>query len=140
MCSIIGQRDGDAVIILDELVLPDSNTEAACYAFWQKVMTLRGHSHLPLQLHLYGDATGRGRNTAASRTDWQIVRDFFKRQFCQVSSKLPSANPLVKDRINCVNALLRNQAGERRLLIDPKCTELVLDLERVRWKSDSNGN
>jgi len=33
-----------------------------------------------------------------------------------------------------------SQAGERRLRIDPKCKQLILDLERVRWKTDSNGN
>ena len=46
----------------------------------------------------------------------------------------------MKDRTNCVNAMLRNQAGERRLLIDPKCKQLILDLERVRWKNDTQGN
>ena len=74
------------------------------------------------------------------RTDWQIVEDFFKRQFCQISRKVLSSNPPVKDRTNCVNAMLRNQAGERRLLIDPKCKQLILDLERVRWKNDTQGN
>ena len=113
---------------------------AACYAFWPKATALLGRTLTAPQLHLYGDATGRGRDTAASRTDWQIVHDFFKRQFCQISRKVPSSNPPVKDRINCVNAILRNQAGEQRLLIDPKCEELILDLERVRWKNDSNGN
>jgi hypothetical protein len=46
----------------------------------------------------------------------------------------------VKDRVNCVNALLRNQAGDRRLFVDPGCKELILDLERVHWKSDPHGN
>jgi hypothetical protein len=46
----------------------------------------------------------------------------------------------VKDRANCVNAMLRNQAGERRLLIDPGCKQLVQDFERVHWKADPNGN
>jgi hypothetical protein len=46
----------------------------------------------------------------------------------------------VKDRVNCVNAMLRNQAGDRRLLIDPKCKQLILDFERVHWKSDAHGN
>ena len=36
--------------------------------------------------------------------------------------------------------MLRNQAGERRLRIDPKCKQLIMDFERVRWKTDSNGN
>ena len=42
--------------------------------------------------------------------------------------------------MNCVNAMLLNQAGERRLRIAPKCKELIQDLERVHWRSDSNGN
>ena len=140
MCSVIGQRDGEEVHILDELVLPDSNTEAACLAFLEKLTSLRPYSPYPPLLHIYGDATGKSRNSSASRTDWQIVQDFFKRQFCQVTHKVGSRNPEVKDRINCVNAMLRNQAGQRRLFIDPRCKELILDLERVRWRSDSNGN
>jgi len=36
--------------------------------------------------------------------------------------------------------MLHNQAGDRRLRIDPKCKQLILDLERVHWKCDLNGN
>jgi hypothetical protein len=46
----------------------------------------------------------------------------------------------VKDRINCVNAMLRNHAGEHRLLIDPRCKQLIKDLEQVCWKADPYGN
>jgi phage terminase large subunit len=46
----------------------------------------------------------------------------------------------VRDRVNCVNAKLCNQAGTRRLLIDARCKQLIQDLERVHWKTDSNGN
>jgi len=140
MCSVIGQREGNEVHILDELALPDSNTWAACEAFWNKIRLWSGSSLYPVQIHIFGDATGSGRQTSASRTDWQIVKEFFARQFCQMKHHVPSANPPVKDRINCVNAMLRNQAGDRRLVIDPKCKELILDLERVRWGSDAHGN
>ena len=46
----------------------------------------------------------------------------------------------MKDRINCVNAMLCHQAGDRRLWIDPKCKHLILDFERVHWKTGSDGN
>jgi phage terminase large subunit len=46
----------------------------------------------------------------------------------------------VKDRINCVNARLCNSLRERRLLIDPRCRQLIRDLEQVSWKTDANGN
>jgi hypothetical protein len=52
----------------------------------------------------------------------------------------PSSNPPVKNRVNCVNAMFHNQAGDCRLRISPKCKELFKDLERVHWKNDSYGN
>ena len=52
--------------------------------------------------------------------------------------RVPGANPPVKDRVNCLNARLCNYAGDRRVLIAPKCKELAKDLERVGWKTDAN--
>jgi hypothetical protein len=49
-------------------------------------------------------------------------------------------NPAVRDRVNCVNAMLCNQAGQRRIWIDPGCKHLITDLERVHWKADPSGN
>ena len=140
MCSVIGQRDGDCVHILDELSLKDSNTLAACEEFRKKIAPYRTNRYSAVHIDIYGDATGNGRRTSASRTDWQIVQDCFRTKFCETKRRVPSSNPPVKDRINCVNAMLRNQAGERRLLIDPKCKELILDFERVHWKNDAHGN
>ena len=96
----------------------------------------------PLNVYVYGDATGEQRMTSASRTDWQIVKEFFGRYSdrYRATFRVPSANPPVKDRINCVNAMLRNHAGEHRLLIDPRCKHLTKDLEQVCWKVDPYGN
>ena len=80
---------------------------------------------------MYGVATGGSQRTSASRTDWQIVKEYLSGLRYGVTYQVPKANPPVKDRINCVNALLRNQAGERRLVVDPGCKELIVDLERV---------
>ena len=46
----------------------------------------------------------------------------------------------MKDRINCVNAQLRNHAGKYRLLVHPSCQHLIKDLEQVCWKADPHGN
>ena len=140
MCAVIGQRDGDRVYILDELVLPDSNTPAACQSFCEWIARSRPNLPFAVQIQTYGDAAGNGRHTSASRTDWQTVDDFFHHYPCQFTRRVPSANPPVKDRVNCVNAMLCNQAGERRLRIDPRCKQLILDLERVHWKFDAHGN
>jgi hypothetical protein len=49
-------------------------------------------------------------------------------------------NPEVKDRINCVNAIIANARQERRLKVSPQCKQLIRDLEQVSWKNDANGN
>ena len=139
-CSVIGQRDVDRVHVLAELVLSDSNTWAACNAFLNRIGEFSRLSPYTTRIQVYGDATGTGRQTSASRTDWQIIRDFFKSHPYPVEYHVASSNPPVKDRTNCVNAMLCNQAGERRLRIHPDCKELITDLERVRWKSDPSGN
>ena len=140
MCSVIGQREGDRVNVLDELALPESNTPAACRAFAEWIAQSRPNSPFPVQVYVYGDTNGNSRHPSASRTDWQIVDDFFRHYFCKFERRVPSGPPPVKDRVNCVNAMLCNQAGDRRLRIDPRCKHLMVDLERVHWKSDLNGN
>ena len=45
-----------------------------------------------------------------------------------------------KIRLNCVNAMLRNQADGDDCSIDPGLQAAHQDFERVRWKSDPNGN
>jgi hypothetical protein len=142
MCSVIGQRDGDRVRVLDEIVLADSNTPAACDEFLKRTSGWRSHYNGAVQLDVYGDATGNGRASSASRTDWQIVKEVlasrgngFVRLF-----HVPKVNPAVKDRVNCMNAVLRNTVGENRLSVDPGCQQLILDFERVRWKTDASGS
>ena len=48
---------------------------------------------------------------------------------------VPKVNPPVRDRVNCVNAVLRNTAGDNRLKADPRCQQLILDFERVRLEN-----
>ena len=140
MCSVVAQRVGDTVYVLDELVLPDSNTPAACEAFLDRTKHLWEAG--PVTLHIHGDATGDSRTTSASRTDWKIIRDFFnaKKAAFQAFIRVDTSNPAVKDRINCVNARLCNSVRERRLFIDPRCKQLIRDLGQVSWKTDANGN
>ncbi|MCU1294033.1 MAG: hypothetical protein JWP08_2883 [Bryobacterales bacterium] len=40
-------------------------------------------------------------------------------------------------RVRCVNSCLTNALGEVRLQIDPRCKELIKDLEEVLFKPES---
>jgi hypothetical protein len=141
MCAVVGQViPNGKVHVLDEIVLDDANTLAACRAFLERVETWK--LDRPHRLWLDGDATGDNRHSSASRTDWQIVRDFLRgyNWLFEVTDRVGRENPSVKDRTNCVNALLKNQLGQHRLPIDPRCKELIRDLEQVLWKTDAHGN
>jgi hypothetical protein len=116
----------------------------ACQEFEKRARLLTqrlSYLQTPLRVELYGDAAGNQRRTAGTATDWQIVKDFFKMWVgtYQPSYRVPSVNPLVRDRVNCVNSRLRNQLGEARVFIDPRCRELIKDLEQVTWAVDAKG-
>ena len=75
-------------------------------------------------------------------SDWQIVKQFMSRNADKYSADMNvrSANPTQRDRVAAVNAKLKNHAGERNLFIDPRCRELIADLEQVGWDLDTHGN
>jgi Terminase large subunit, T4likevirus-type, N-terminal len=140
LCSVLAQVHEGRVHILEEMILPDSNTLAACEELLSR--TQKWNTGVPLNVYVYGDATAEQRRTSASRTDWQIVKEFFGRYADRYHAhfRVPSSNPPVKDRINCVNALLRNHAGQHRMLVDQSCKHLIKDFEQVCWKADPHGN
>jgi hypothetical protein len=140
MTVVLAQVHGGRVHVLEEMILPDSNTLAACEELLNR--TQKWNTGSPLEIYVYGDATGEQRRTSASRTDWQIAKDFFGRypDRFRATFRVPSANPLVKDRVNLVNARLRNHAGQHHLRVDQNCKALIKDLEQVCWKTDPHGN
>jgi hypothetical protein len=145
MCMLLMQRVEEVVHVLEEIVIkPAATTEAACAAFLQRAeMYLKQVPayQRPLIVKIYGDASGNQRRTAGVRTDWQIIKEFFGmwRGTFAPEYYVAAANPLVRDRVNCVNRRLRNHAGETRVLIDGKCRELIRDLEEVAWAVDATG-
>jgi hypothetical protein len=144
MCMLIAQRIGDVVHILDEIILKGSNTEEACSAFLDRLSPqhkLVPAYQRPLNVEIYGDASGHQHRTSAATTDWAIIRHFFSYWKGQISHSIHvnKVNPAVRDRVNCVNARLRNMLGDVTLFIDPRCPELIRDLESVTWATDRTG-
>lgn len=126
------------VHVLDELVLPDCRTAEACLELGRRLEPL--YRQGLRSIAVYGDASGTAGHTSALRTDWQTIRDYLRRETrLEVTWKVPEANPPVRERVGMVCAMLRNEAGDRRLLVDPRCQELILDLEQVAWKRDAGG-
>jgi hypothetical protein len=147
LCSLIGQRiplsrarDLWRIHMLEEIALPQANTPEAFEEFVARTQDWIGALDT-LEVEIYGDPAGEHRQTSAVKTDYQILRELFaRRPEYRAVFKHGKKAPLVRDRTNTVNGLLCNAAGERRLLIDPRCRGLVADLRQVSWKADSYGN
>jgi hypothetical protein len=73
MCSVVAQKLGDVVHVVDEIVISRASTEQACEEFHQRFPQHRKG------IVIYGDATGARMQTAGS-SDYQIVQSYFRRE------------------------------------------------------------
>jgi hypothetical protein len=78
MCSLICQRHGDEVWILDEIVLQTSSTPEVCREFMDR---FGKHGRGPnRQLLIYGDASGAANHSVTGQSDYHVIREFFRHQ------------------------------------------------------------
>ena len=142
----VADSPGHATVhVIREIVLPDSNVETWCKRLVQTVEPWArsfSRNRQPLEIKFYGDANGGARSASSSgNTPWDVVEKFMRLDPAYRAGMMyKKKNPAVLDRINVVNGMLCNADGQtRRLFIDPSCTELITDLEEVKWKVDAHG-
>ncbi|MGH9674778.1 MAG: terminase large subunit domain-containing protein [Bryobacteraceae bacterium] len=131
MSSLVAQTSGDEVTVLDEIVMRRATTRQACEEFGN-----RFPAHAP-GLVIYGDASGHQMHTTGGN-DYAVIRQFMNsRDYRVLRYSTPRVNPPVRDRVALVNSKLKNARGEAHLKVDPRCKELILDLEQVIYKTGS---
>lgn len=124
MCSIVAQMEGEHVNVLDEIVLHRATTWDACEEF-------RRRNRAVGEVIVYGDCSGNRAQTTGT-SDYKMMKEFFRQAGMEhVEFRVPRSNPAVRERLELVNATLKNANGDQRLLVDPKCKELIKDFEQV---------
>jgi Terminase large subunit, T4likevirus-type, N-terminal len=132
MSSIVAQKSGEEIRVLDEVVLSRASTMQACEEFHTRYPNHQGG------LVIYGDASGQRLQTAGT-TDYQIIKEFFRRTAYQnVKFRVPPSNPSVRERVGLVNAKLFSADEEVRLFVHPRCKGLVADFEEVTYKAETS--
>lgn len=111
---------------VDEVVRFGSNTEEMCQALDKKFWR---HQR---QVVIYPDPAGGQRQHARGETDLDILRE---NGFTRI--KYRRKHPLVADRVNAVNRLLRAADGSVRLKIDSSCKHLINAFEQTIYKAGS---
>jgi hypothetical protein len=120
MSSCALQSDDKEFHIFNEVVIEGARTEEIMDEWFEKGIFNHGSKIL-----IYGDASGRARDTRNIRSDYDIIENYLKRiQGLKYEMRVPRDNPAVRTRHNLVNAYCLNEAGERRLFVykDAKVT------------------
>jgi hypothetical protein len=131
MSSVVAQRNGDELAVLDEIVLSRATTMQACEEF-------RGRfSSHAAGMKVYADASGARMQTTGTSDLDVLKKEFGDGAHGKVEFKVPKANPAVRERVALVNAKLGNAAGVRSLVVHSACKELIKDFEQVAYKDGS---
>jgi hypothetical protein len=131
MSSVVAQTGGGVVRVLDEIVIRHATTKDACEEFLKRFGQHRAG------VYVYGDASGSAQQTTGA-SDFELVREHFLiHSTVPVRYRVPKGNPPVRERVNLMNRMLFSAAGKVGILADPRCKELIKDLEQVCYKADT---
>ena len=136
----VGYRLMNRCEILEEIVIPNSNTMDMMARLLMELKKYQwGYT---LEVEVYGDAAGTQRSSQSQKSNWQIVAEYFAMDTSIHYRFLrKKANPMIVDRVNAVNTMLKSADGTVRLYVDDvKCPELIKDFKKVKWQTDSAGS
>jgi hypothetical protein len=125
MSSVIIQEQDDGELwVVDEIHLPNSNTQEVCDELDRRYYKSKSLARI------YPDPAGANRNQGRGESNLDVFRDagykaiFYKRK-----------HPRVSDRVQTVNSLLLSADGRIRLKIDAKCKKLIESFEQTIYKA-----
>jgi hypothetical protein len=127
-CCVIGQKDGDKLLIIKEFYLENADTFILADTVIKWVLN-SGYRH---NLFIHGDASGSQHTANSKTTNWAIIWDCLTKNNLIATRKYKKANPSIVDSINSVNCLFSHQ----KLFIDSQCKELIKDFESLQWKDE----
>lgn len=130
MAWIISQKVGEEVWVLDELFIRGTNTGDTLKELAKRYGEHKGG------FDFFGDATGRSRNTRASESDYIQIRN--SKLFSGARVFYPRSNPIRANRFSACNTAFCSADGRRRVLIHPRCVNLIRDLTTRAYKEGTS--
>lgn len=127
MTAAIAQRKADQLHFIDEIVLPNGNTELMASAIKQR--------YPGRKVNVYPDPTGNARKTSApvGQTDFTILRQ------AGFEVLAPGRPYPVADKINTVNTACCAASGNRLLYINPgRCPGLAKGFDGLTYKEGTS--
>ena len=124
MCAVVSIIENDIIYVIDEIQIWSSNTNEMVEEIKRRYKN---------KSIIYPDPSARQRKTSAGgMTDLAILKN------AGFEVKTRSTAPLVRDRINSVNAKLKNAKGINSLYILKSCKNVIKSIERQIYKEGTH--
>ena len=124
MCAVVSIIENDIIYVIDEIQIWSSNTNEMVEEIKRRYKN---------KSVIYPDPSARQRKTSAGGlTDLAILKN------AGFEVKTRSTAPLVRDRINSVNAKLKNAKGMNSLYILKSCKNVIKSIERQIYKEGTH--
>lgn len=125
MTAVIAQIKGSECHVYDEIRMEGSNTDELV----DEIKARYPYS----KIVVYPDPASRQKKTSAGgKTDFSILMN------AGFTVKARAFHTPVRDRVNGLNAKLKNAQGVRTLFIDPKCKHTIDSLQRLSYKEGTS--
>ena len=125
MSAVICIIVNEIIIVVDEIQIYSSNTQEMC----EEIKTRYQNK----KIVVYPDPSARQRKTSAGGfTDLSILKN------AGFDVKCKNTAPLIRDRINAVNAKLKNVNGKNSLFIVKSCKNVIKSIERQIYKEGTH--
>lgn len=127
MSAVFATRAADQLHFLGEHLIPNGNTEDMARSIKTRFPNRK--------IIVYPDPTGNARKTSApvGQTDFTILRE------AGFTVLAPSHPYAVADKINTVNAAMKNAAGLRRVFLDlSKCPQLAKAFDGLTYREGTS--
>lgn len=128
--AVLAQKRANELHVFKEFFMLDAD-------LWELIADIRDFIKAGkpnnLDIHLYGDASGRAKSAVSKMSAWQIIFEELKPLGMQIHKHIPDANPPVRHRTHAVNLIFKNN---RCFLAMDAVPELTKDLEQLSWDKD----
>jgi hypothetical protein len=121
MAWVVLQKLENHWAVIDELFIRNTNTQATLNVLH------RAYGNHKAGFVFTGDASARARKTSAAQSDYLIIKN--DTRFTNSAVLYKESNPAIADRFATTNAAFCNAANERRLVVHPRCVNLIKDLK-----------
>lgn len=137
MCSQVVQDSGDVFHVVDEFTLWGADERAVAEAFCARYKGYKG------TVGIYGDPNGITTSSRADSTkvSFKFLYDYLRKEGFKayVGVKKVEGQTLIPipDRIKTLKAALKTVDGTSRIIISPKCVNLIESLRHSKWDEKS---